>query len=910
MRFRQIRGAVISDDGAWVAYGLEPDRGDGEGVLQATNGTTSFTVARGASPVLARDGRWAAFAVTPPFAEREKARKAKKGKDDGAKPGMALASTSSGVVLTAERIESFAFSDDAAWIAYLEFRAEEKDDDSAADAGKKGDEAESDATKEEKKRDVGGSLHLRRLATGTEVTVPFVKAFAFDETSRFLAYAVAGPEGAGNGVFVRDLVAAELPERPVVAADKAVGASLSWARNVPLLAFLWGCEEKPGAVTDIALHVWDGSTGLERTVADAARLRPGWEIPAAKNDLAWSDDGRRLFFGTRPRTAKAPGKDDEKAAGDKLFDPYDTAAILEERGVDVWNVRDPRIVSEQKQRAKDEKDRSFLAMADLETGAVLQLADEQVPEVAVQKQGDFALGTSEVPYLREATWAGRRFDAYAVDLHDGSRKKVAERLTERASIAPGGRFVAFFNEGAWHLADTATGAVRDLSSSLGVPFADEDHDEPSDPPSYGLGGWLEGDAAVLVNDKYDVWQIPVSGGTATCLTAGEGRTKHLTFRVQDLDPERDALRPEEELLLTSFDHCNKGTGFAAARLGAAGVRRLVDGPKTYELVAKAAKAETLLVTRESYEEFPDLWVADRTFSKPRRLTTANPQIAEFAWGSAELVTWSSADGRPLEGVLIKPGGWRPGTRVPMLVYYYERSSQRLHRFNEPVVNHRPSFPLYASNGYAIFLPDVWYEEGRPGLSAAKCLVPGVQKLVDMGVADPKRVALHGHSWSGYQTAFVVTQTDIFAAAIAGAPVANMTSAYGGIRWESGVARQWQYEMSQSRLGASLWERRDLYVENSPLFYADRITTPLLLMHGDEDGAVPWTQSIEMVLAMRRLGKPGVLLTYRGEGHHPKTYANKLDYAIKMKEFLDHFLKGRPAPAWWSEGVPYAEEDTR
>lgn len=297
-------------------------------------------------------------------------------------------------------------------------------------------------------------------------------------------------------------------------------------------------------------------------------------------------------------------------------------------------------------------------------------------------------------------------------------------------------------------------------------------------------------------------------------------------------------------------------------------------------------------------------VAGSFLESPKKLSDANPQIAEYAWGSAELVEWNSLDGIPLQGVLIKPGSYEPGKRYPVLVYFYRFFSQRLTEFNEPVINHRPSFPFYASNGYAVFLPDSRFEAGRPGFAATKCLVPGVQKLVDMGVADPDAIGLHGHSWSGYQTAFVVTQTDIFAAAVAGAPVSNMTSAYSGIRWGSGLARQFQYEKGQSRIGGSLWEYPERYIESSPIFFADKINTLLLIMFGDVDGAVPWYQGIELYLAMRRLGKESIFLQYRDEPYHPEKYANKLDYAIRMKEYLDHYLKGEPAPEWMAKGVPY------
>jgi dipeptidyl aminopeptidase/acylaminoacyl peptidase len=415
---------------------------------------------------------------------------------------------------------------------------------------------------------------------------------------------------------------------------------------------------------------------------------------------------------------------------------------------------------------------------------------------------------------------------------------------------------------------------------------------------------MEGDRAVLIYDKFDIWKFPMGGGNPVNLTGGEGRRDNRTFRILRMDPEQEAFASGETLLLSGYHHTGKSWGFHAASVDGGTPKPLLTGEKRYTFLKKAKKADVLLYTRESYEEFPDLWTADPGFSSPSRLSDVNPQISQFAWGSAELVEWESADGIPLQGVLIKPGNFQPGTPCPVIVYYYRFFSQRLHEFNQVVINHRPCFPFYASNGYAVFLPDIRFDVGLPGPAAVKCLVPGIQKIIDMGVADPDAIGLHGHSWSGYQTAFVITRTDIFRCAVAGAPVSNMTSAYSGIRWASGMARQFQYEQSQSRIGASLWERRDLYIENSPVFFADRIRTPLLIIHGDDDGAVPWYQSIELYLAMRRLGKDCVFLQYRGEPHHPQKYPNKLDWFKKMKEYFDHYLKGAPGPDWITRGVPY------
>lgn len=452
--------------------------------------------------------------------------------------------------------------------------------------------------------------------------------------------------------------------------------------------------------------------------------------------------------------------------------------------------------------------------------------------------------------------------------------------------------------------DGKTEDTRNLTEKMNVPFFDEDHDYPSKVPSYGMAGWLEDESGVLVYDKYDIWQFPTRTGEPRSITGGKGREGEMTFRVLRLDPERHFIKKDEKLLLSAYHNIEKHFGFYSFQVGKSVVVRLLEERKKFIFLAKAKEADVLIYTRESFEEFPDIWVSNGEFSSPKKISDVNPQISEFAWGSPELVEWNSLDGIPLQGVLIKPANYEEGKRYPVIVYFYRFFSQRLHEFNQMVVNHRPNFPFYTSNGYALFLPDIRFDVGHPGYAATKCLVPGVQKLMDMGIADPKAIGLHGHSWSGYQTAFVITQTNIFAAAVAGAPVSNMTSAYSGIRWESGLARQFQYEKDQSRIGGSLWEYPERYIENSPVFFADRIKTPLLIQFGDEDGAVPWYQGIELYLAMRRLGKDCVFLQYRGEPHHLQKYANKLDYSIKMKEYFDHYLKGMPAPEWITNGIPY------
>jgi len=895
MRFKEIHDAVIAEDGLWIAYNAQPDRGDGEVKVHGLKEGKVFTIERGSNPSFSKDSRWVVMALKPEAVELEKAKKEKP------KQGMALLETSTGNVIRLEKVERFAFSDDSAWLAYHHYKEEEelkKEEKVSAEEKEKGKTVEEIS---KKKKESGSTLVLRHLDSGKEVKIACVLSFAFDSSSSYLAYVVADPEGKDNGLYLVELRKEELPRKTIEKKENGSYTNLAWAKKEAKLAFLSGIKEENKAAS-YSLRFWEEKNQKPVQAVSTDAVPDGWVIPE-KNKVTWAEDGKRIFFGLKPKEfLEIEGEKEQKK--EEKIDLFAIDKILEKREVDVWHWNDPLIIPNQKKNWPQLKDRTYLAAFHPDSKRCVQLADKEMPQVLPAENPNFALGISDVPYQKELTWYGGLNDIYLVSLKDGSRRKVASRLEYLFVISPGGRYIVYYDDKHWYLFDSKTGATRNLTSPLAVPFYDQDHDSPGRPPGYGFGGWVENDRAVLLYDKFDIWQFSTETGQPLCLTGGKGRAQNLSFRILQLDPEQRFFAENQELLLSAYHDLEKHSGFYSCRIGSTGVEKLIEERKSFRFLAKAKKADALIYTRESYEEFPDIWISNLKFSSPKKISDVNPQLSDFAWGSTELVEWSSLDGIPLQGVLVKPGDYEPGKRYPLIVYFYEHFSQRLYEFNQVVVNHRPCFPFYASNGYAIFLPDIRYDVGRPGFSATKCLVPGVQKLVEMGVVDPKRIGLHGHSWSGYETAFIITQTDIFACAIAGAAVSNMTSAYNGIRWESGMARQFQYEKSQSRIGGSLWDSLQLYIENSPVFFADQIQTPLLLMFGDEDGAVPWYQGIEFYLAMRRLGKDCIFLQYRGEPHHPQKYPNKLDYAVKMKQYFDHYLKGEPAAEWIAKGVPY------
>lgn len=893
MQFNHLHSPVISDDGDWIAYNVSPDRGDGKTIVQSTKNKKQFVIQRGDKATISNNSQWVAAFVKPKFADLEKKKKNKPKKD------LALLNTVSGKIEEFEKVEKYNLSEDSRWLVYKFFK-----EDSSKNKKAEGKKIEKETSGKKEEKQAGSELVLRQLETTKELHIQFVNSFTFDSTSNFLIYSIADTSGKKNGLFFRELSSNNLSENVILKKANSTFCNLTWCNKNDQLAFLFSeLEEKENSVP-ASLWIWDSKTNnLTKALSDSG-VSQQWMIPT-KNHLSWTEDGERLFFGLKPR--KNDNEDDHIETDDKEHEEkyiYDIEKILEEKQMDVWHWDDPLIIPQQKKMWSKEKDKTYQAVYFLKSEKFIQLADKKMPTVQTNENPNVALGLSDVPYLKEKTWDGTFNDVYLVDLKTGSREKVVSHLGGRVYFSPLGKFIVFYKDEHWHIYDCEKGTTRNLTKNLNITFANEDHDYPSPTPGYGIGGWVKNDAAVLIYDKYDIWQFYTDERNPINITKNEGRKNNLTFRIQKLEKSRQFFEDNEKLLLTSYHQLYKNYGFYQCQIGSQTVKKMLDENKKYRVLTKAKNKDVFIYTRETYNEFPDIWVSDLKLKSRKKITNVNPQINKFAWGSAELIEWNSFDGIPLQGVLIKPGNYKKGERYPVLVYYYRFFSQMVHEFNQVVVNHRPCFPYYASNGYVVFLPDIRFKIGRPGFSTTKCIVPGIQKLIDLGIADAKAIALHGHSWSGYQTAFAITQTDIFTCAIAGAPVSNMTSAYSGIRWGSGMARQFQYEKGQSRIGGSLWEFPERYIENSPVFFADKINTPLLIMFGDEDGAVPWYQGIELYLAMRRLEKDCIFLQYREEPHHLKKYPNKLDYTIKMKQYLDYYCKGEAAADWIKKGVLY------
>ncbi len=935
--WRSIRDVALSNDGRWAAWSLVPQAGDGEVVLRDLRSGADVHHTRGyigrpqmkpgagrddairfPAPRFTADGSHLVFTIEPPRTEYDKARHERHGKKSaGPKPSLGIMRTADGQVVEVPRVKSFKLAGSSSrWLAYLLAESDSAPSDSTApDSTAPGAAAVpggvarpvgSDSSGKGAKKEYGSTLVLRDLTTGEESRVEDVTTYSFDAAGNWLAYTVSSRDENGNGAYARSLADGRtlaLLTGPGAYRSLVVDSAGTTAAFVsdhadhesdrPRYALYAGA-------LDGARNTRDGKGAAAPSAGSASAL----VTPEMLGDtllistdakIEFASNGRALSFGVAPI----------------LPDSIPADSLADKAVFNLWHYQDDRLQPEQRIEASQDRKRSFTSVYDLGSRSFRILGSDSLPEIRLSPDFRVALGETDVPYRIESMWGEGGYDLYAIDVASGARTSIASRVPFHASLSPDGGYVLWFGEnGHWYAYSTSTKRTADITGGIaGVRFDQETWDTPSTAAAWGIAGWTAKEKSVLLYDRYDVWQVdPAGQAPARMVTDSVGRRAQRIFRLAEVDTSSRWVSTGQPVILRATDDSTKASGYWTDKLGVVQApTQLIMEPRYLADLQKAHDADVYLFTRSTFTEFPDLWLTNSAFATPTRISEANPQQSQFKWGTAQLVHWLSDDGVPLAGILYKPADFDPSKKYPMLVYFYEQLSDNLYHYVPPAGRNVINPTMYTSNGYLVFEPDIHYEIGYPGESAVKSVVPGVQMLIDSGFVDRHAVGLQGQSWGGYQVAYIITQTSMFRAAMAGAPVANMTSAYGGIRWASGVARAFQYERTQSRIGGSIWEQPLRYLRNSPLFWADRIRTPLFIMHNDGDGAVPWYQGVELFVAMRRLGKEVYLIDYNDEAHNPTKRANQLDIAMRMRQFFDHHLRGAPAPDWMQHGIPFLDK---
>ncbi|MCY7387004.1 MAG: prolyl oligopeptidase family serine peptidase, partial [Burkholderiales bacterium] len=693
-------------------------------------------------------------------------------------------------------------------------------------------------------------------------------------------------------------------------AGKGKYVKLTWDRGQTQAAFLSDRDDAVAKVPAFKLYHWArGTPGAKERVSPGTGGFPtGMTLSdkGDKNTLAFSRDGKKLYVPVAP-----PGK--PPRAPDS--GPNDHDKVI----ADLWRWNDDLVQPMQKIRAVQERNRSYRGAFDLETSAYAQLASESLRTVSLSDDGKRAIGFDDRAYRRMVDYDANYADVYVVNAATGERTLVQKKQRSNTNLtqndwSPDGKWLGYFQDKHWYALNTADGTSKNLTRALGVAVHNQQHDMPAPPGAYGTGGWTSDSTSLLIYDRFDVWQVFVDGRKAQNLTRGEGRKSAIRLRVQRIEPvdeddDERGIDAKKPLVLRGESDETRASGFYKTTFGSTvPPQRLIWADKNLRYVGRARDADVLLVTGSRFDTFPDLNTADSNFANVTSVSEVGKQMVPFTWGTSELMAFTNAKGAPLKASVYKPDNFDTKKKYPLMVYIYERVSQNVNNFINPAPSNGLNAALYVSNGYVVLMPDIAYTTGEPGKSALDAVLPAIDKLVKQGFIDENAIGIQGHSWGGYQIAWMVTQTNRFRAAEAGAPVGNMTSAYSGIRWGSGLPRQFQYEQLQSRIGKSLQEAPQLYLANSPVFHVKKVQTPLLLLANDADDAVPWYQGIEMFLALRRYQKEAYLFNYNGQLHNLRRRADQKDLALRMHQFFDHFLKGSAKPAWMEKGISYLDRE--
>ncbi len=893
-QWKRISSAALSPDGAWMSYLY--DRLEGEDTLHiaALDGEMAFVVPRGAAPAFSRDSRWVAYQISPP--EREDGEgAARPGRPQQPTPGQRPGSGGRGGTGRTMVLRSLASGDSITFSDVASFSFPENTDVLLIRKRGPGDEADHE----------GADLVVYRPDEGTSLNLGNVSDFAVNEPGTHLAYLVDATGDAGNGLYLMELASNRIH---ALDTDQLTYSELSWNEDGDALAAFRGevPEEKTQRQNSLlVLRDLERPAGVSVLDPSSTSGFPEGFVLSELAGINWSDDSERVFVGIKEQT-------DER---DELED---------RANVDVWHWADVDPQSVQGVRANRDANRTWSSVVNLDGNRLsfVRLADESMESVSPAGTSQWGIGQDPTPYEHEVTWGGSKADYYRVNLDTGARTPMAEGVGRQMGASDDGTWWLFLRDEEVIARELATGEEVNLTESSGVDFVNRQDDHPYELPTYGTAGWSTDGESVVLNHRYDVWEVPLDGSEAINLTQGVGDAEKIRFRITRFGEggggrfrgsggggqDDEGIDLDEPLLLSAYGDRTKKSGYWEVEKGE-DPEPLVWMDKSVGRPTKADDAERIIFTQQTFVEFPDYWVSNTRFRNPRKVTDANPQQAEFAWSPGRvLIDYVDERGNQLQGTLGLPAGYEEGQRYPMLVYFYELSSQRHHSYQGPAYDDRPHMATYASNGYLVFQPDIVYTIGKPGSSALDDLSSSINKVIELGYADPERIGLQGHSWGGYQSSFVVTQTDLFAAVVTGAPPTNLISFYNTLYRSSGNIQQGITEVGQVRMGTTPFEDFDLFLSQSPIHHTEKITTPFLILHGTADGSVDWMQGLEYYGMARRMGKNVIFLSYPDEGHHLGRKENRIDFQIRMMQYFDHHLKGVQPAKWMVEGVPFLEKD--
>jgi dipeptidyl aminopeptidase/acylaminoacyl peptidase len=874
-QWRSIVSTSISENGNWISYAYQKVKADDEFHIISLVSDKKYVIPRGTSPKFSDDSKWAAYMLKLPWKEAEKLLKNKKPVPQKAE----FLNLDTGEKITCDNAASFNFSKGAKF-----FAVKKKKPDSKA-------------------KHKGCDLILYNLISNMSQNLGSISEFKFNKPGTMLAYIVDAADKSGNGLYLIELNTGVLKS---LDSGKADYVHINWNEKGTALSVLKGTKkkkfkEKDNVIiaflglgdNDVAKIEYDPAKDSdfpkdmvisEKIVSQSGRRRSR----IARGNLFWSEDSLQLFCGIKEqeKEPEKPGEDEDPPAD-----------------VDIWHWNDEYLQSVQKIRVKRDTNFTYRSVYNIKEKRFIRLTDKKMRTISITRDGKWGIGYDNKVYISD--WKEAKADYYRVNTLTGKRTLMFKGQKQTLGLSPDSKHFLYWKDS--HIWDYVieSGKAVNLTEKAPVSFINKEYDHPGTKPPHGITGWTKDRKSVIISHKYDLFLQPLNDTPAKNLTGGIGAEKEIRFRYIKTDPEEKFIDMEDPLLLSAFGRWTKKAGFFTLDKGV--LKENVYTKNRFGTPVKAKKADVYFYTIEDFKQFPDYYISTPTFSEPRCVTKANPHLSEYKWGYNILIEYTNKNGERLQGVLSIPDDYKQGQKLPMLVDFYEKNSHNLYRFSRMVYRDTPMFYKYVSNGYLVLLPDVFFNTGATHSDMLDCVEAAVKKVIDLGYADPERIGLHGHSFSGQGAALIATRSKMFAAIVAGAAATDLISDFNQL-WKSSGTNQHHYDYyGQGRFGTNPFDDLELYMQESALFNAPAMSTPLLILHGTADGSVEWLQAIEFYNALRFLGKNVILASYPGQGHHASKLENKKDFQLRMEQFYDHYLKSKPAPDWMVKGIPYLKK---
>ncbi|MFC1553869.1 prolyl oligopeptidase family serine peptidase [candidate division KSB1 bacterium] len=859
--WRSVTSTAMSDDGEWMTYGYRKFETSDTMYVKEIDGEKEHVIEFATGPVFSDDSKWLAYNVSVGFKEAEKLRTDKKPVPRKAE----LMNLETGEKLSWDNAASFRFSKGSKYFVVKKSKSDE------------------DA------KHSGTDLILRYLEKDYEELLGSVGSFSFNKPGNILVWTVDAADKTGNGLYTIFL---DTGVRLPLDNENLLYSQLTWNEEGTALAVLKGDKEK-GFVERVNTIL--GFTDFDKMPPKRHEFKPAdmFDFPkdrviSEKSGLSWSEDLNLLFFGIKEQDKEPEKKGpDAKPVAD----------------VDIWHWADDRIQAQQMVQASRDRNFTFQSAINIKDKRFVELTDDRMRRISLTRDGKWGIGQDNIDYISD--WKESQTDYYRVNTKDGERKLIFKAQGRTMGLSPDSKHYLYWEDGqVWDYVIDKEKKVN-LTKDAPVSFVNTDYDHPGEKPAHGVTGWTKDGKNVILTHKYDLWLQPLNGDPATCLTQGFGDKEEIRFRYVNLDREERFIDLTKPMLLTAYGEWTKKAGFYLLKDG--NLEKLIYEDKNFGRLTKPKNADKFMLTIETYKDFPDYYISDTKFSFPKRMTDANPQQANYKWGYRILFDFENKDGVRLQGTLAIPEDYKEGQRLPMHVNYYEKNSQNLHRYQAPRRAGSPNFAGMVSDGYLVMQPDIHLRTGYTHSDMLECIEAAVQKCIDMGYTDPARVSLHGHSFSGQGSAYISTQSKMFAAIVYGAGATDLVADFNQL-WKSSGTNQHRYDIyGQGRFGTNPYDDLELYMHESAVFNARTMDTPLMFMHGTEDGSVEWLQAVEFYNALRFNGKKVIFLSYPGAGHGLRKPENQLDFQKRTREFIDHYLKDKPAPDWMVKGVPFIKK---